>query len=239
MSSLPQEILILPDIHGRTFWKEPLADVSEYEKVVFLGDYLDPYPQEGVTPHMALDNFMEIIDFAQANKEKAVLLLGNHDLHYVSELYRQRAVSSRYNSSMKNVYKHLFEENRNMFFLAWETTYGDQKVLFTHAGVTEGWYNANRNVIGELDSEHLNMLMETENGIRTLAQIGYERGGMFKWGSMVWADLYEMYVSKPFSSIFQVFGHSQQHNAPVITRHWACLDCRRPFLFPATIMGTE
>ena len=70
--------LVLPDIHGRTFWKEPSKRVKEYDKVIFLGDYFDPYPFEGNSVEEAIVNFKEIIGFEKENREKVVLLLGNH-----------------------------------------------------------------------------------------------------------------------------------------------------------------
>lgn len=38
--------LIIPDVHGRTFWKKSVYDYLENHpevKIIFLGDYLDPY----------------------------------------------------------------------------------------------------------------------------------------------------------------------------------------------------
>ena len=40
------KILIIPDIHGRDFWVEPCSHIDEFDKVIFLGDYHDPYPYE-------------------------------------------------------------------------------------------------------------------------------------------------------------------------------------------------
>lgn len=41
--------LVIPDIHGRKFWRKPvnrgLQDTT-INKIIFLGDYLDPYPNE-------------------------------------------------------------------------------------------------------------------------------------------------------------------------------------------------
>ena len=37
------KILIIPDIHGRDFWIEPCKHIDEFDKVIFLGDYHDPY----------------------------------------------------------------------------------------------------------------------------------------------------------------------------------------------------
>lgn len=35
------KILIIPDLHGRSFWKEPCNNWKD--KIIFLGDYHDPY----------------------------------------------------------------------------------------------------------------------------------------------------------------------------------------------------
>ena len=68
-------ILVIPDIHGRNFWKEAVEkSIDKVEKIIFLGDYLDPYPWEGITRKEAIANFQEIIDFKKENKDKVVLL---------------------------------------------------------------------------------------------------------------------------------------------------------------------
>ena len=35
------KILVIPDLHGRGFWKEPCNNWEG--KIIFLGDYHDPY----------------------------------------------------------------------------------------------------------------------------------------------------------------------------------------------------
>ena len=42
------KLTIIPDVHGRPFWRDAVKDVAD-TPVVFLGDYLDPYPQDMVT----------------------------------------------------------------------------------------------------------------------------------------------------------------------------------------------
>ena len=38
------KILVIPDVHGRRFWKRPLERyIKKVDKIVFLGDYFDPY----------------------------------------------------------------------------------------------------------------------------------------------------------------------------------------------------
>ena len=45
---LSAQVLVIPDIHGRTYWKEATAKYPNLP-VIFLGDYLDPYSYEGIT----------------------------------------------------------------------------------------------------------------------------------------------------------------------------------------------
>ena len=60
-------IAIIPDVHGRQFWKDVIPRKDEFEKIIFLGDYLDPYGFEGVSNLNALDNFKEILEFKKEN----------------------------------------------------------------------------------------------------------------------------------------------------------------------------
>ena len=72
-------MLVIPDVHGRKFWKDVVTQYeNNVDKIIFLGDYLDPYPDEGITRKDAINNFEEIIDYKVNNKDKFVLLLGNH-----------------------------------------------------------------------------------------------------------------------------------------------------------------
>ena len=65
------KVIILPDIHGRTFWKYALEHIDEFDKVIFLGDYLDPYPHEGITFDESVENFKEILEFKKNNIDNA------------------------------------------------------------------------------------------------------------------------------------------------------------------------
>ena len=86
-------IIIIPDIHGRDFWRWTVTHRKEEDSVVFLGDYLDPYEDEWIYWSDAYKGLLDIIELKRANPEKVVLLLGNHDLHYLFPGIR----GSRYN----------------------------------------------------------------------------------------------------------------------------------------------
>ena len=112
MRSRHSKILIIPDIHGRTFWKESYKDISDYEYVIFLGDYVDSYPSENISEEQTYNNFVEIIDFKKNNSNKVILLTGNHDWNYIDYRFIK---SSRYKSSMFDKYNQLFTDNKDLF----------------------------------------------------------------------------------------------------------------------------
>lgn len=231
------DILILPDIHGRTFWKDAVEH-EQFATIIFLGDYLDPYPSEGINDEQALANFKEIIAYGMSH-DNVVLLLGNHDMHYYSHLFAKNAMSSRFCFAMITELIELFTRHKNMFRLAWETTLNGYHYLFTHSGVSDGWLETNRQLVATADAEHLNQLLATDDGVLALAQVSWMRGGHHRGGSIVWGDVYEILNKNPLPDVYQIFGHSQQSESPIITDNIACLDVRRPFVLRDGQPGIE
>lgn len=74
------KILVIPDVHGRDFWMEPCAHPEKYDKIVFLGDYHDPYlfqVSQKISRRRLRD---KLVPFVEQNKDKVVCLLGNHKI---------------------------------------------------------------------------------------------------------------------------------------------------------------
>ena len=42
-----EDWIVIPDVHGRDFWRSAVRGREE-EKIIFLGDYVDPYSWEGI-----------------------------------------------------------------------------------------------------------------------------------------------------------------------------------------------
>lgn len=132
------QVLIIPDIHGRKFWKEaidkfPKKDYPDLQ-IIFLGDYLDPYSSiEDIDAKAAYDNFLDILDYIK-NDDRIIPLIGNHDWHYFVSLDICRIDSVR----QKNI-EHLFIDNMAHFRLTYTVELNGHKYLFSHAGVTQGW----------------------------------------------------------------------------------------------------
>jgi hypothetical protein len=98
---------------------------------IFLGDYLDPY-RIRVMPSSCetLHNFEDILSFKEEHPE-TVLLLGNHDLHYIWDEHY-----SRYNPKWSKYFTELFRQNWHHFQMAYAI---GKRILVTHAGVTKPW----------------------------------------------------------------------------------------------------
>lgn len=211
-------ILVIPDVHGRTFWKCAQDLEKNYSEIIFLGDYLDPYGFDGISVEEAIDNFKEILKFAKENREKTTLLLGNHDLPYYSEKYYwSGSYHSRHSKEYHNTISGLFRNNLGLFSLVKYTG----NIIFSHAGILSRWADIVSREMPELqfkcpgDSEKLNTLLQYPDQMTSLLyMVSGLRGGMDSCGSCIWADVAESLVEqKPFispSTTRQIFGHTLQ-----------------------------
>lgn len=225
------DILLIPDVHGRTFWKEVVKG-NEDKRIIFLGDYLDPYPDEGITFETALDNFNDIIGFKKAHKDNVILLLGNHDLHYIYK----GLDGSRKNRHKQDEIKRVFEDNFDLFEMCKQIGVGDKNFIFSHAGIHKKWIDKHFNDLEKYTTveDFINDKWKNNSTfINALADVSWYRGGFGEVGSMIWSDVRES-LSKDalIEGYHQIFGHTQA--IAVIdyleTLHFACIDCHKAFV---------
>lgn len=216
------KVIILPDIHGRTFWKYALEHIDEFDKVIFLGDYLDPYPHEGITFDESVENFKEILEFKKNNIDKVELLIGNHDCHYI---WLDFMDCSRLNRSRRKEMNKLYNDNYELFRIAYLL---NDKYLFSHAGVYKEWLVANSIELNDFLDKPISFWNGTYNTF--LEDLSYYRGGNNLAGSIVWADIRESLTQPLLDGYYQIVGHTQMEEFPYLTNSIACLDVRRPFV---------
>jgi len=235
--------LVIPDIHGRQFWKDAVSQYEDkVEKIIFLGDEVDPYPDEGITRKEAIRTLEEIIEFKLNNRDKTILLIGNHAAHYFMKGFPR---STRYDSSNAYKIRELYIQHKHLFQLAYEEIINGKKYLFTHAGLMNSWIERNKDIIGKPTVHNLNNLIDTPRGIAALSDISNYRTWLGEeTGSILWSDVREkidLDDSLEYNIIpnadsivegydYQIFGHTQQNKDPMITDKWACLDCRKAFI---------
>lgn len=233
-------ILIIPDIHGRSFWEKAINDVAEhrreFDEIVFLGDYFDPYSTEHINECQAIMNWEHLYDTLTGTYLTCVpvFLIGNHDAHYINKVFAGRASSNRKSARHLHTIEGIFEDRRQMFQVAFDTTIGGKKVLFTHAGINHGWAERHQDLLGTVSADSLNNLAKTDEGWLALADVGEGRGGWAKTGGPMWADVNEHYDEdgKPYAIDgydYEIFAHTRKKE-PVINDAFAMLDAQRPFI---------
>lgn len=258
------KVLVLGDIHGRKFWRETIEKYADkVDKIIFLGDYLDPYPDEFKTHPESMEckdffdsqNLLKMLEDIVALKkkepEKYILLCGNHTCSYIWSKFR---AASRTDYRHWEGYHKFFSQNLNLFNLVWT----EDNVIFSHAGITNGWaYNFlsihmkyDKSALDKISfiQECAEVLRDTKLQdfdsfyIEGISEISSYRGGIYNYGSCEWADIkehldmYESYKQQDLipigdDSVYQVFGHTKLSKSPIITSKWACLDCRKGFIF--------
>ena len=231
-------VLVLPDIHGRDFYRSALREaVEENIEVVCLGDYLDPYFGDVLHEEGMFAPLKELVELKKSRLHMTHLLLGNHDCSY---FYSSRICRHRWDYDNALWYHGFFRDNAKHFSLFYDTCIAGKRFLFSHAGITSRWLSAVGK--GNLDQTLQWMktsLMEfcldrTKDEVwGYLAHIGEERGGNSQSGSIIWADFFEHMDKSNWlddENLIQVVGHTQlnYHPASVGSRLY-CLDCREPF----------
>lgn len=192
--------IAIGDVHGRKNWKQ-IVDKHPEDRIVFLGDYCDPYDQ--MRNYDVLNNLLDIIDLKKKRKDDIILLLGNHDLHYI---YDDFTAGTRYNYGLSELLNALFDDERELFQFA----YQEGNTLYTHAGVSNLWwkkYFKGKTGDGAPSvAEQLNN--PTDEQLKAMFQVGYSRGGDYDRGGIFWADIDET-SNDPLSGVHQVVGHTQ------------------------------
>jgi hypothetical protein len=232
------DILIVPDIHGRDFWRPALDYPGQ---IIFLGDYTDPYPSEGFTQENAYQNLLEIVELKRQNPDRVTLLVGNHELHYYNDEYR----SSRFSEEYYERYHKLLTGEESLFQVCKQV----DEYLFTHAGVTEAWQSLHCRVLDEMrrsdiDSRlpimelALNKLFHHDKSV--FYEISRHRGGGHPCGSPLWADIRE-HIDEACGltrRVKQVFGHTMLlRDEPFVKGNVYMLDNLQLYLLRGDILS--
>ena len=201
--------LILGDTHGRSNWKDVLAAHPDAARVVFMGDYLDSFNISGVEQ---LYNFNEIIRFKEETDKEVIMLLGNHDHHYldVGETY----------SGYKAAHKWDFNDalKKNMHHL--QIAYLLDDVLFTHAGVSPIWMDDTFGYTGwtrETLVADLNELYKAKPTLFNFSHLGWDPSGDSVEQGPMWIRPRSLMKSNKGDNglkkhFRQVVGHTQVNN---------------------------
>jgi len=206
------KVLSIGDIHGHNIWKDFVKDPSMYDKIIFVGDYVDDYD---ISNTEIISNLLEIIEFKKEYPDKVILLLGNHDYQYAIRPFEMEILcySTGYRAEIHFDLHTIFKSNFRLFQIAYQY----ENYIWTHAGIHIGWYQKflrefkvyvdkyDLSVENYNIADKLNLALEFE--MTCLVDCGFKRRGTKKIGGPLWADKSETWM-KSLKNYHQIVGHT-------------------------------
>lgn len=123
-------IVSIWDIHWKDIRKKIVEKEKDADKIIFMWDYLDSFTIDIETQ---IQNFKEIVEFKRKNPKQVVLLFGNHDFHYWSDMEQYSWYSSITKMQVKDIYKELIANYEI------ELMYRIENNVYSHAWISVDW----------------------------------------------------------------------------------------------------
>jgi len=206
-------------------WREDFDNFTKYDKIIFVGDYVDSFDVSNVEMKKNLE---DIIFFKKTLPHKVVLLLGNHDIQYIVP----DQWCSGYRPEMKHDFYDIFNKNLSLFQMAYQVG----NTLWTHAGVTDGWLKELHKEMFDPNHRHHDILKLAadwklgdqinhawECRLDVLYAVDHYSGGHQAWAGPLWVRPHRL-NEFGLKDYFQIVGHTPQA-AIWETEKAAYIDC--------------
>jgi len=193
-------IVALGDTHGRVLWKEIVAKEKDADKIVFIGDYFDTHYD--ITVDQQIENFKEILEFKKNNMDQVVLLLGNHDYHYLKGVYESYSGHKAFRALDINEVLQPAVDSGLV-----QMCFTHDKYVFTHAGVTKTWsstYNVNLDNLQESINQ---LFLENITAFRFEMGNNYDQSGDDVTQPPIWVRIPSLFKDM-IDGITCVIGHT-------------------------------
>ena len=212
------KIVALGDTHGRDTWEKIVGKNNDADKIIFIGDYFDTHYD--ITTDQQIENFTKILEFKKNNMEQVVLLLGNHDFHYLKGAGEKYSGHDTFRALDINIVLQPAVDSGLV-----QMCFKHDKYVFTHAGVTNTWcatHGVNRQP--HLLEDSINELFKT-NKYAFYFQMGYNysQSGDDVTQSPLWVRLPSLFQDGLIGFRF-VVGHTTLKEL-TITENVIGIDC--------------
>lgn len=195
--------LVIGDIHGKY---NVVADIYRKENpdaVILLGDYCDGFDKtsnDTVTCWNSLQKLKKEHNERNEHNGEFIMLLGNHDWHYVNPLERYSGFSHSTFAAMHDILVDAFTKKE--LHVAYTDTIN--RTIYAHAGVTNTW-------VSEWSNPPIDMLDDINCKALDFSMYNTDMYGNSKWQGPLWvrpeALLSDMY-SDETGTWKQIVGHT-------------------------------
>lgn len=218
--------LIIPDLHGKSIWKNIIETDQSYDEIIWLGDYVDSFNH---SDEEIILNLKEIIEFVKNSDKPNHLLLGNHEIPYYMCKHNKKLITrtmcSGFRVSCIDEISNILYKNKKLFKLAFQY----KNYLFTHAGITEIFHsNYLKCPIDQIGSELNKMFL---NDVDFIFNVSKASGGRDKISGPFWTRPEELIVKGYYDlipNLHQFIGHTVRRNIEKIESNGGSvtlLDC--------------
>lgn len=198
------KVLFVGDVHNHTYMFNDVQRLDKehnFDKIIFLGDYVDDW---NTTNKESLETLDKVIELKTNNPEKYIFCIGNHELSYLGY------PCSGHQKEMDNLVRLKLIENLDCFVSYTTIQLGDDLFYCSHAGFVNDY------LINELQPNNT----KWEDNIKSLkynilsrlhlmTPCSYFRGGRYPYSSFLWADRRElMYCPDNLIIPYQIVGHT-------------------------------
>lgn len=196
--------VIIGDVHGKTCWREVLKEQQDADKVVFIGDYFDCF--ENISTLSQISNFRAIVELKKADPNKYVILIGNHDWHYMRNFEGYNPYSGFQVYTWQDIQETI--ESAKQYL---QICHVQDNFLFSHAGVSKAWSWKNSIDLSNIEKS-VNELFETNpKAFNFASHIHWDSYGNHKDNGPLWIRPKAL-VDDPLKGFVQVVGHTQTIN---------------------------
>jgi predicted phosphodiesterase len=194
--------VLIGDLHGRDAWKH-IITYEKPDRVVFVGDYFDsfdiPYDKQ-------VNNFLDLVEFKKSGNAEVIMLLGNHDYHYLP--YINDTATSGYQTKYGFFLKQVLGSNETHLQMAYQF----DDFLVTHAGVSVEFMDMHvKSWRHDTVAEDLNELFKYKPNV--FAFNGYDPYGDDTYQTPIWIRTKSLMKANKLSdlkrNVVQIFGHTQ------------------------------
>ncbi len=213
------KIIAIGDLHGRDTWEKIVEKEKDADKIVFIGDYFDSFD---ISFDEQYKNYCRICAFKQEYPEQIILLIGNHEYHYLWWIAKEK-----YSGFQEKYSEKITQAIRNSITEGWlQMAYQEEQYLFTHAGVTQTWMDANYDVTkheGNLADEINEIFSDCPEAFRFTASNPLDNTGDSITQSPIWVRPRAL-QSDAIEGFIQIIGHTSI-KSPIFDSNLIMIDC--------------